>query len=360
MKIVIITGDPRAGLAHYTSQLALALSADHTVTVLTPRGPIEEYLKGHVEYQILDHPRRMLSPKLFKFYQVAKLVKRIDPDVVHIQSVPPWVGLALPFLRRYPVVITVHDPEIHPGAHGYYILRVANWYMVRRADRLIVHGEFLKGILVRQGLAKNKIEVIPHGDYSFFRRWQKAGVARENAILFFGRITKYKGLEYLFRAAPMLIKQFPDIRIIIAGRNGLGEFEELAKYRDNFEIHNEYVSDEKVAELFQRVKVVVLPYIQASQSGVVCIAYAFKVPVVATNVGAIPEVIDDGITGYLIPPKNTGALSRAVTDLLSDEERRIRMGENAYIKMKRELSWESVAKKTSQVYAHLIGSKKME
>ena len=72
-------------------------------------------------------------------------------------------------------------------------------------------------------------------------------------------------------------------------------------------IINTYISDEEVTELFTISDVIVLPYISATQSGIIPIAYAFKKPVIASNVGAISEVVDDGITGILVPPKNVEA-----------------------------------------------------
>ena len=109
---------------------------------------------------------------------------------------------------------------------------------------------------------------------------------------------------------------------------------------DNFEILNTYIPDDQVAHLFERAAVIVLPYTDASQSGVIPVAYSFKKPVIASSVGSLPEVVDDGKTGFIIPPHNSERLAESAIILLSDEKLRKEMGENAYKKMKQELSWD--------------------
>ena len=99
----------------------------------------------------------------------------------------------------------------------------------------------------------------------------------------------------------------------------------------------------------------VLPYIEASQSGIVSLAYTFGKPVVVTNVGSIPEVVDDGQTGIIVPPENAEALAKALVELLNDDEKRERMGQNALFKAKTMLSWETIAEQTAAVYRQVVG-----
>ena len=105
----------------------------------------------------------------------------------------------------------------------------------------------------------------------------------------------------------------------------------------NIEIINEYIEDDMVAELFQRASVVVLPYVEGSQSGIIPIAYSFHKPVVVTDVGSISEVVDNGITGFIIPPKDSESIAKAVSTILNNNELRKQMGENSYKKMERRI-----------------------
>ena len=93
-----------------------------------------------------------------------------------------------------------------------------------------------------------------------------------------------------------------------------------------------------------------LPYVEGSQTGVVPIAYSFKKPVVVTNVGSFDEVVEDGKTGFIVPPRDPAAIADAVAKMLKDRQRRLQMGENAYRKMNEDLSWDTVVTDTVRIY----------
>jgi glycosyltransferase involved in cell wall biosynthesis len=211
-------------------------------------------------------------------------------------------------------------------------------------------------------ISENKIHSIAIGEcyVAPFKRYIKPDLQEDgNLILFFGRIWKYKGLEYLILAEPIIKKEVPDAKIIIAGAGEkFKRYKDMMVNKDNFIIHNYRIPYNMGAELFQRCSLVVLPYIDASQSAVILTAYGFKKPVVVTSVGSIPEIVDDGITGYIVPPKDVNALAKAIIKLLKDEKLRRQMGENAYKKLKTDLSWDNIAEKTIQVYKEAIRGKK--
>ena len=186
-------------------------------------------------------------------------------------------------------------------------------------------------------LSENKVHSIPIGEHEVapFKRYIRTDLEEDgNLVLFFGRIWEYKGLEYLIKAEPLITKEIPGAKIIIAGAGeDFQKYENMIVNRDNFIIHNYRIPYNEGAELFQRCSLVVLPYIDTSQSGVIPTAYGFKRPVVVTRVGSIPEIVDDGRTGFIVPPKDVSALAGAIIKLLKDKELRRQMGENAYIKL---------------------------
>jgi glycosyltransferase involved in cell wall biosynthesis len=115
-------------------------------------------------------------------------------------------------------------------------------------------------------------------------------------------------------------------------------------------VHNRYVSAAERDALFREASVVVLPYLEATQSGVVPVAYSYAKPVVATSTGALSEAVVDGETGRLVPPADSAALADAVIELLQNREKRHEMGMAAHRKLHAECSPAVVARQTQEVY----------
>jgi glycosyltransferase involved in cell wall biosynthesis len=283
-------------------------------------------------------------------------IRAFAPDVVHYQGVHLWFDLALPLLRRYPLIFTIHDFRTHPGDQPFQQTPFCiEMFARRRADELIVHTRHVRELMVRQlrGGAE-KISVIPH--IQIGEDLSSAAVEeKEHLILFFGRIWEYKGLEYLIRAEPLISARVPDVRIVIAGQGeDFSRYTRMMVHPDRFIIHNEYISEERAAEYFRSASVVVLPYIEASQSGVIPLAYSAAKPVVATTVGGLPEMVEDGHTGYLVAPRDSAQLAEAITRLLLDKQLRRQIGANGKRKIEAECSPYLVAQKTLDVYRRAI------
>jgi glycosyltransferase involved in cell wall biosynthesis len=253
------------------------------------------------------------------------------PDLVHLQGGHLWFNISSPFLGQYPLVVTMHDPRHHPGDRASRKTPQAVMDLAaRRADQVIVHGEALRKAAINEvGLVPGKVSIVPPVPDLLPSMADGKGHSEEeeNLVLFFGRIWKYKGLEYLIRAAPLITAAVPSARIMIAGAGEqFDRYERLMQKREHFIVENEYIPDEKVGELFTRASVVALPYTEASMSGVILLAYLFARPVVATSVGMLPEMVEDGITGYIVPPRDDRVLAEVVVRLLRDAALRRRMG----------------------------------
>ena len=365
MKIVLMQLMGRGGGQLYTAQISQALAKTGNEVSLF----LAEYLYNSLQYEekklkiitVPIFPERLslfltiINPKTYVDF--ISRIDRIRPDIIHIVFEDPFSGFLAFFLSlKYPVVVTEHDPRLHDGAKLWLRFFMFFSRLITRhcSNVIIVHGQNLKKILTEGGLPTEKVYVVPHGDYSYFTKWINPDVHEEHAILFFGIINRYKGLEYLFQAVPAILKEFPDLKIIIAGEGDLSRCDKFFNTIRNYEIYNEYIPDHKVAELFQRAAIVVLPYTDASQSGVIHIAYSFKKPVIATNIGSLPEVVDEGKTGFLIPPRNSDAITQSVISLLKSDAKRREMGENAFLKVTNELSWNSIAHKTIMIYESVI------
>ena len=352
MKVVFLSFN----FGEYCIRLASALARKVEVLLLLPdqlAAPYLYMLDQAIHFQSFSQPRlRQPLRQIRMIYTILQHIRDFDPDVIHFQHGHLWFNLALPLLGRYPLVLTIHNPRHHVGDRvSQKTPQTILDFGYRRADQVIVHGKQLKQVVVdRLRIPGEIVHVIPHivlGDDAAHNQVQED----DHLILFFGRIWEYKGLEYLIRAEPLITAQVPDARIVIAGQG-----EDFSRYRrmmvhpERFIVYNEYVPNEKRAELFRRASIVVLPYIDASQSGVIPVAYTFGKPVVATTVGALPEVVDHGRTGYLVPPRDERALADAVIRLLRDKKLRRQLGANGKRKIDTECSPDAVAQKTLAAY----------
>lgn len=344
----------------YCVRLVNTLAEHADVLLVMPGQMIDPHLgrlNNSVKLLRFHNPRlRQPIRQIGNIRSLISQIHKFNPDVIHYQGTHLWFDLALPLMRRYPLVFTIHDIRPHPGDR--LSQKTPQWienFARRQATELIVHTQYTRNLLLREWPgAAEKTSVIPHiqiGEAPSLPNAPEDG----NLILFFGRIWEYKGLEYLIRAEPLITAKIPSARFLIAGQG-----ENFARYRrmmvhpGRFLVHNEFVSENQATDYFRRASVVVLPYIEASQSGVIPMAYSAGKPVVATNVGGLPEMVENGHTGYLVPPRNSAQLAEAVTKLLLDEPLRRRMGANAKRKIEEECSPKVVAEKTMEIYRRAV------
>ena len=310
---------------------------------------IKVYLLRYLSTKTMN-PIKYLSP-----LRLIKFLYKLNPDVIDIQSLQ--LSFAMPLLNKFPQVITIHDPIPHTGERNAYGAELLKRLAIHYADQIIVHSKEARyNFSKKYNVSLNKINTIYLGTLTIFRNWIVNPIFEEaETILFFGRISPYKGIEYLVSAVPIVKKHIPDLKVIIAG-NGKFYFDvERIRNDDTYEIINRYITNEELVELIQKSSLVICPYTDATQSGVIMTAYAFNKPVVASAVGGIPEVVEDGVTGRLVPPKNPQALATAIIDLLHNPQKREQMKKNIEKKCSEgKLSWDYIAKQTVEVYRKAI------
>lgn len=344
----------------YCVQLANGLARHAQVLLMLPSevvAPHRARLSHAVRLFTCPGPR--FRQPILQFRMLRALfnaIRDFGPDVIHYQGGHPWLDLTLPLLRSCALVLTVHDVRPHPGDRA---SKKTPWWMEKfvrqQADWLIVQTKFAREAIIRDLPAAEKhASVVPHIQIG----QQTASMSNRDdrpLVLFFGRIWEYKGLEYLIRAEPLIAASVPDVRILIAGQGeDFSRYSRMMVHPERFIVDNEFISEERAAEYFAEASVVVLPYIEASQSGVVAIAYSAAKPVVASAVGGLPEMVEDGRTGYLVRPRNVTQLAEYINRLLLDPELRHRMGANGRRKIEAECSPEVIARATMEIYARAI------
>ncbi|MBN2459188.1 glycosyltransferase family 4 protein [Candidatus Woesearchaeota archaeon] len=368
IKVLLCSLYGRSGMLQYSSQLANSLSSFMDVHVLLPDYSETFLFSNKVRLIKVKAPPDIiktaaLSINLFHFKGIIRKIRQVDPDIIHFVDNHPWyLALLKPFESKKLFVtrheVTPHLGELIRGKMTIYVNKVLD----KKATKVIVLGEKLKQELVdRYRVPADKILVFLMGDFTFYLQWKKKGVREEpHTILFFGRILKYKGLDVLLKAVPLAKKHIPDLKVIVAGEGDLTPYKELIT-RDiekNLEITNKYIHEKEVPEYFQRSAIIVMPYRDASSSGIVPIAYAFKKALICSDVGALHEFIDDGKTGLLVKPEDPKALAKAIVALLKDKRKRQALGQNGYRKMMAELSWRSIASKLTKEYAQALKAKR--
>ena len=362
MKILIFSPD----FIEYTIELANSISEHENVILMLPKNRLKKSHYNRISKKVTVETYTLLRQRnpacIFMMKRIMEKINYHNPDVLHIQAHGYlWFFIIFPFLKKYPIVNTVHDPKPHLGEAGLrHKIIIRNG--IKYSDYFIVHGNKLKKQMMDYyNIPKQRIANIPHGNLILYNKYSNKIINEEDkTIMFFGRLWKYKGLEYLIKAEPLITKEIPELKIILAFHGeSFKHYEKFIKNRDRFEIHERYIPNEEISIFFQRASVVVLPYIEASQSGVVALSFAFGKPVVATNVGSIPEVVHNGKTGFIVRPKNEKALAHAIIKLLKDNKLRKEFGENAYKFATTELSWDRVAELTIKVYDKAINAKKI-
>ena len=219
-----------------------------------------------------------------------------------------------------------------------------------RTDGVLVMSQAVEDD-VRRLLPGMPFERVPHPVYA---QYGAAGRDRASAraktnlagdvLLFFGFVRRYKGLDILVEALPKVLAR-RSVTLVVAGEF----YEPVAPLKariaelglnERVRVLDRYVPDEEVGDLVAAADCVVLPYRSATQSGVVLVAYAGGCPVISTAVGGLPEVVDDGVTGFLVPPEDPGALADAI---LTFYERGGRPAfEAAVVRKAQDFSWNKV------------------
>lgn len=341
------------------------LCKENDVLMVMPsvdEGDNDHPIDPRVEQFRFNKPR--LRQPLKQIASVRSLVAAIDrfqPDVIHFQQGHLWFNTALKKLKRYPLVITVHDPRHHAG--DVESKRTPQWvidYGFRKADQVIVHGDLLaKQVQELFGFDENQTHVIPH--VAMGQTDAESSVPEEpGSILFFGRIYEYKGLQTLIAAEPLIAKQVENFKIIIGGSgDDFDQYTANMSDPERYEIHNRWIDDNERVRLFQRASMVVLPYNEATQSGVVPVAFNYAKPVIATRVGALIECVNHEQTGLLVPPRDPAALADAIVRLLQNPNEAKQFGRSGKQMLDRDWSPAVVAEQTATVYEHAIAGNRI-
>lgn len=334
-------------LAAYVDLHLVLAAADEWITPM---------LDSRVNVIATGAPRVSSTGNLKSMAKLARIVHKISPDIIHYQSGVIWESLAPSWLTGARVITTVHDVVHHPHQlRNQFTPQLLIDRLAKRSDVLIVHGECLRQQARRRYFEDRStnarpIATIAHPTILRYGQHQARPQPGRN-ILLFGGLAQWKGIEVLLPAMQLLLQRLPDAQLKIAGPSSMPDYyRSLDPGHANIQFDIRRQSDDDVRALFTWADVLALPYIEASQSGVLHIAQSFSLPVVATRVGALAESIEDGINGLLIPPNDTQALSDALFDVLTNAPLRKKIIATMTSKRDEEVSRQSIGAQTAALY----------
>ncbi|MFC1550237.1 glycosyltransferase [Candidatus Neomarinimicrobiota bacterium] len=327
MKIIILGPFPpfRGGISDFNLALAQNLKIKHEVENVNFTTQYPAWLfPGKTQYkpdndEIGFNTTRLLSSINFLTWKkTANYIVDKNPDLVIFRYWMPFFALSQANVAKYirskcgTKMLAICD-NIVPHEKHIFDYQLTQ-YFLNKMDHFIVMSRMVEKDLLKF-IDNPDYRYTPHPIYNIFgppvskaKARQTHGIKSKNIILFFGIIRAYKGLDILLKSIPFLAKNMSDFKVLIVGesyepfekyQNLINELE-IEKYLD---LKLQFLSNDEIAGYFSAADVVALPYRSATQSGIVQIAYYYDKPVIASNVGGLPEVVSDGEVGYVVNPE---------------------------------------------------------
>ena len=324
----------RGGIAHYTTLLYKHLRPRHDSAFFSFSRQYPRWLfpgktdKDNSQIAIKEEgvEATLDSMNPWSWYLTYKKIRAHQPDVVIF---PWWIFFWMPqfaFLTRMihantdaRVLFICHNVVAH---ESHFIARWCTKYVLTGADLFLVHSsEDLKNL--KAMIPQATVKQVFHPSYDQFPR---TDLSKESArrllgvdghvILFFGFVRPYKGLDYLLDALPRILAE-QQVKLLIVGEFWRDKARYLQKIKtlgidDAVQVSDAYVSNEEIERYFVAADLLVMPYTSATGSGIVQLSFGFGLPVVVTSVGALPEVVKDGETGFVVPPMDSEVLAEKV------------------------------------------------
>lgn len=349
MKIVFATDfyyPSIGGVEIETHRLAKELSGEgHDVWVIAPssRGLKNYYKDGQINIIRIDTPLNYLTPYFFLKKKIFKELKKIDPDLIHIQSSLSIAKVASLYAYKYKVagVATGHyaKGELEFKFRRLKIISKILDFIVgfsfrstwKNIDLVTVPSKFAFRYFQNLIKSKNKITTISNGIYTEKYKSKNRKNLSEKTILYVGRFIPSKNVEMIIRSLPYILSRV-DVRLILVGGGALeGGLKRLVKELgvEKKVVFTGYATEEKVREMYKKADIFVTASAADNQPLTILEALASGLPVVAANVGGIPELIKNEKNGFLFKSQNLNSFTGNVLKILLNSNLRKKMSHDA-------------------------------
>lgn len=345
----------------YALLLAVALAADAQVLLIIERGRLDSEFAGR---DMPTAPNLAIADvdftSVFAPFRLARALAGFRPAIIHIQE-PSGLLRAVTcaasvfFFRPFcKLALTVHDPQPHAGRDTATERRLSRFraFIRRNVHTVFVHGAFCRDqYQAIEAVAGPRIAMTEHG---IILAGPPAATAEHGGplrILSFGRMEQYKGVDILCEAAEQLERAGTNVALHIAGRGPeLDRFQARFNALPHVEVRNAFIPARELIAAIQGAQCVVLPYLEATQSGVLAAAFANGRFVIASRVGGIPDVVEHMVNGILVEPGDAKALAAAIDLAAGTPDLRRKLQEGARQTALNRLDWNRIAKKLMKDY----------
>jgi len=369
------------GMDYYDSGLCAGLSANgisniwYTCDISQPRGdrPVL-VIRSFERIWGKDAAWKRGLRFVFGLFRSMKDARSRKANIAHFHffhvALLEFAGVLMARLFGLRVVVTVHDVEaFNPGSKSLLMQKI----VYDLCSVVIVHNIVSRDELINQcGVKQALVRVVPHGSYlglipaamEKYRARESLGLPQdEYIILFFGQIKAVKGLDLLIEAFARARAQTKPMRLVIAGKvwkDNFAHYQDLIEHYsigDAISLHIRYIPDDEIAAYYGAADIVVLPYRKIYQSGVLLMAMSYGIPILASDLQGMSEVVSDGENGFLFRSGDVAHLAERLIAVLEDEESRIRVVLQAHADMESQFSWDTIGGQLASIYREILEQK---
>lgn len=336
--LVNYTGRTAGGAAYaYNMTRALAENGNRVYAVVSRQAdnfaayaalPLAGLIAIDTYTSKLEFIYRTLLFILFRRHAIKRALRGVELDAIYIPMGTYWSYFITRLFPGVPSYYTIHDPRPHSGESLFnrLLTRISRREILAASRVITLSGSFVELISGLYAIDRSRIVVIPHAAFWEYRELFAGNPRRITSyddskvnFLFFGRIERYKGIGVLLEAYARLERERPGrVSLTIAGKGDLTEYAQTIAGLENVTVLNYLIDEADIGALFTgRNVVTVLPYLDATQSGVIPTAQMFGSLVVASDTGALAEQLDGGRLGLLVPPGDAAALYERLESIAS-------------------------------------------
>lgn len=278
------------------------------------------YFEGvsSVHFIVQKNKKTFSLKSLSNAIKLGKYIKKLKIDVFHFDTILPRAIGLYPFIKNKQIVVTEHDPIAHSGEESWK-KQLPRLIFHKKTNAFVFYSKFAESQFI--GHYKNNNAptfVVPFQPFSFIKNYFQQQNNEGNTILFFGRLSYYKGIDILLNAIPLVLEKYPEEKFVIAGKPSFGyevDNNVINKFPNNFKVITSFLNNNDLVKLIEESKFVICPYRDATQSGVLMTAFAAKKMVIATNVGSFPEFIINDVNGLLSMPDSKSLAEKIILAL---------------------------------------------